>query len=183
MNAKAPPTAAAPAAAAPVSAWVRIGVVGRPHGIRGALKVHLDNPDSETLKKGLKVRLEHGARVVDDVVATVGNGMLTLEKVPDRTAAEGLVGALFCVQRADFVADEDAVYLVDFVGHRVVDVEGKDLGVIVGFTDNTAQPLAEVKRPDGKIALVPFVPPIVHEVKDDVVVMIVPEGLFDLDEE
>lgn len=167
--------------------WVRIGVVGRPHGIRGALHIHLDNPKSETLKPGLKVRLDRAGKVSDDVVGTVGPGTVTLGHVPDRTAAEALVGALFCVQRKDFVVDEAAVYLIDTIGKDVVDAAGVLLGRIVGFTDNGAQPLAEIKRPDvagvvGRVVLVPFVPPIVQDV-GDVVVLQVPEGLFELDDE
>lgn len=159
-------------------------MVGRPHGVRGLLKIHLDNPGSKTLEKGLVVRLEHNGAVVDDVVASVGGGIFGLVKCPDRNAAELMVGAVLLVQRKDFDDDDDdAVYLVDNVGKAVVDVDGAALGVIVGFGDNGAQPLAEVKTPAGKIVLVPFVPPIVDRVGDDVVVLRVPEGLFTLDED
>lgn len=165
-----------------MSDWIRIGVIGRPHGIKGALKVHLDNPDSDTLEKGLPVRLEHNGVVKDHVVALVGGGHVGFVGIADRTAAEPLVGALLLAQRADFDDDDDAVYLVDNVGKAVVDVAGNALGVIDGFSDNGAQALAEVKTPAGKIVLVPFVPPIVDSVGDKVVLR-VPEGLFNLDDE
>lgn len=162
--------------------WIRIGVIGRPHGIKGALKVHLDNPDSDTLEQGLPVRLALGGKVTDHVVAHVGGGHIGLVALPDRTAAEAWVGAILLAQRADFDDDDDAVYLVDNVGKAVVDVDGNDLGVIDGFSDNGAQALAEVKTPAGKIVLVPFVPPIVDSVGEKVVLR-VPEGLFNLDDE
>ena len=162
--------------------WIRLGVLGRPHGVRGAFKIHCDNPDSDTLEKGLAIRLQHAGRDVDHVVASVGGGIVSLEGIADRTGAEALVGAVVFVKRDDFDDDDDAVYLVDAVGKGVVDVAGNDLGVIAGFTDNGAQPLAEVKTPGGKLVLVPFVPPIVDSVGEKVVLR-VPEGLFTLDEE
>ena len=115
------------------------------------------------------------------VVASAANGVVALVDVVDRTAAEAFVGAVVSVDRADFVDDDRGVYLVDLVGKAVTD-NGVDVGVIVGFTDNGAQHLAEIRRADGKTALVPFLPPLLVSV-GDVVEMSLPAGLFDLDEE
>lgn len=161
---------------------VRIGVIGRPHGVRGALKFHGEDKESRTLRKGLTVWLsfaDQGPRPV--VVASAANGVVTLVDVADRTAAEAYVGAVVSVDRADFVDDDGGVYLVDLVGKAVTD-NGVDVGVIVGFTDNGAQHLAELRRADGKTALVPFLPPLLVSV-GDVVEMSLPAGLFDLDED
>ena len=160
---------------------MRVGVIGRPHGVRGALKLHLDNPGGETVHAGLAIHLTHGKRELDDVVVTVGSGIVTLKGVPDRNAAELLVGAIVLVRREDFVDDDDAVYLIDAIGKQVVDVSGVVLGSITGFSSNGAQPLAEIRTPEGKNVLVPFVPPIVKDV-GVVVVLEVPEGLFSVDD-
>ncbi len=162
---------------------MRIGVVGRPHGVRGLLKLHLDNRDSKTLRKGLVLRLVRaGVADVSDVVATVGPGIVSLEKVPDRTAAEALVGAEVFVSRTDFVDDEAEVFLIDAIGKDVVDDKGVVLGRIAAFSTNGAQPLAEVVTPAGKTVLVPFVPPIVQRIAD-VIELAPPAGLFDVDDE
>lgn len=168
---------------------MRVGVIGRPHGVRGALKIHLDNPDGETVHAGLGVHLQvaadptkkQPARAFDDVVVTLGSGICTLKSVADRNAAELLVGAVVFVRREDFVEDEAAVYLIDTIGKDVVDGAGVVLGRITGFSSNGAQPLAEVLTPAGKRVLVPFVPPIVREVAA-VVVLDAPDGLFTLDD-
>ena len=168
---------------------MRVGVIGRPHGVRGALKIHLDNPDGETLHPGLPIHVvvaadptkKRPARAFDDVVVTLGSGILTLKASPDRNAAETLVGAVIYVRREDFVPDEDAVYLIDTIGKDVVDGAGVVLGNITGFSTNGAQPLAEVLTPAGKRVLVPFVPPIVREV-GAVVVLDAPDGLFTVDD-
>ncbi|MDP2340789.1 MAG: PRC-barrel domain-containing protein [Deltaproteobacteria bacterium] len=177
-------------------------MIGRPHGIRGALKIHLDNPDGETLHVGLAIHLvtpgtlgptnharaasksaapKPAIREIDDVIVTLGPGIITLKGVPDRNAAELLVGAQVFVRREDFVEDENAVFLVDAIGKSVVDVKGLVLGSITGFSSNGAQPLAEILTPEGKRVLVPFVPPIVKEI-GAVVVLEVPEGLFNVDD-
>lgn len=167
---------------------MRVGVIGRPHGVRGALKIHLDNPDGETLHPGLQIHLQapalppaKTARELDDVIVTLGSGIVTLKAVPDRNAAERLVGAVVWVRREDFKPDQDAVYLIDTIGKDVVDGVGVVLGKIMGFSTNGAQPLAEVLTPAGKRVLVPFVSPIVREV-GVTVILDVPEGLFSVDD-
>lgn len=172
----------------PSDVWIRLGVIGRPHGIRGALKLHLDNPDSETLRAGLEVRLVVGnaaPRLI--TIEKLQPGIVTLRGLADRTAAEALRHAVVEVRRSDFVDvddDDDGVdaFLVDLIGAPVRTVDGVALGTILGFTDNVAQTLAEV-RPLGKgpSVLVPFVPPIVHGIDDDGVVLAPPPGLFDDD--
>lgn len=158
-------------------------MIGRPHGVRGLLKLHLDNRDSKTVRKGLVLRLVRaGVADVSDVITSVSPGIVALEKVPDRNAAEALVGAEVFVKRSDFVEDEAEVFLIDAIGKDVVDDKGTLLGRIAAFSTNGAQPLAEVVTPAGKRVLVPFVPPIVQRIAE-VVELAPPAGLFDVDEE
>lgn len=163
--------------------WVRMGVMGRPHGIQGAVKAHLDDPHSKTLRKGLRVRLsdDDGARGAEEHrVVRYAAGVLSLDDIHDRTAAERLTGKVLSVRRADFPADDAAVYLVDVVGLPARTPAGLELGVIRHFLDNGAQPLAGIETKKGEV-LVPFVPPILVEVAADHVVLAPPPGLFDED--
>lgn len=181
------PAPAPDAASTPASAWVRIGVVGRPHGVRGALRIHLDNPDSELLDPGLSVRLrkEERARVREAVYAVAnvfgGGDRVELEDLGDRDDAEAWRGAEVAVRREDFPPlEEDESYLIDLVGARVTDPAGRELGVIEAFTDNGAQPLAVVRTTAGPVDL-PFVPGLVASVDEaaKVVVVDAPVGLFE----
>jgi 16S rRNA processing protein RimM len=161
-----------------MTTWVRLGVVGRPHGVRGALKVHLDNPKSTALRAGRKVRLVvQDSAAMHDVVA-YGGGVLSLGGVVDRDGAERLTHAIVEIARVDL---GDDVLLIDVIGRDVVDVDGRALGRIVRFHDNGAQPVAELKTPDGRAVLVPFVAPIVVALGEQVV-LAPPRGLFDEDE-
>jgi 16S rRNA processing protein RimM len=157
--------------------WVRLGVVGRPHGIRGAVKLHLDNPKSSALRAGRRVRLILDGVPSSHEVASYGGGVLSLVGVSERGAAERLTHGVLEVARADL---GDDVLLVDVIGRDVVDVDGRVLGRIACFHDNGAQPVAEVATPDRRVVLVPFVPPIVSSIGERVV-LAPPPGLFDDD--
>lgn len=169
--------------------WVLVGRVSRPHGVRGGLKVELENPDSALLATGLKVKLQRrsGAGKEATVTRVYGGSNVELDTCDDRNTAESLRGVEVWVRRADFPpVDDDETYLIDLIGARVVHREGHDLGVIEAFSDNGAQPLAEVRTSAAKtLVLVPFVPPIVQAVDEAArcVVLAPPAGLFDDDAE
>lgn len=158
--------------------WVSVGVIARAHGIKGALKLHLWNDDSDVLVAGLAVRIGK----LDKRVARYASGVLELDGLSDRNVAETMQGHEVFVRRADFPAPEDSgeVYLVDLVGASVVDEKGGALGIIEGVTDNGAQPLLIVKRGAAEV-LVPFVDAIVKEATRERVVLAPPAGLFDED--
>jgi 16S rRNA processing protein RimM len=158
--------------------WVRIGVVGRPHGVKGALKIHLDNPDSQTLHSGLSVHCIKAGKTHTLTITKIGSGIITFEGFSDRTMAEGMVNAELQVRRSDFVDDDDdSAFLIDLLGTPIVDMAGVALGTLVSFIDSGPQLLAEVKTPSGRVVLVPFVPPIVNNLGPPVV-LAPPGGLF-----
>lgn len=162
-------------------AWVRVGVVARPHGVRGGLKLHLDNPDSELLRPDLTLRLGDDEHVV---VRVLGDARVMLADVSSREAAEALRAREVFVRREDFPPpSEDEAYLIDLVGARVVHADdGRLLGVVERFSDNGAQPLAEIKTPaGGGLRLMPFVPGIVTDVDEaaGVITVAPPEGLLE----
>ncbi len=177
--------------------WIYIGRVARPHGVRGAVKLHLENPGGELLRDGLVLRLEirqtpagkpaSAKTVTRDVTITrvYGGANVDLEDVGDRDAAEALRDARVHVRRSEFPAPgDDETYLVDLIGCEVRHTDGRLLGVLESFSDNRAQPLAEVRTPQdegGALVLVPFVPGIVADVSESrrLVVLAPPLGLFE----
>jgi 16S rRNA processing protein RimM len=170
--------------------WVSLGVVARPHGIQGALKLHLWQGESEALHAGLELQLADAAEPSGwriHRVKSYAAGVLHLEDVRDRTAAEAVQGKEVRVRRADFPQDEVSTYLVDLVGAVVEDASGRALGTVHGFSDNGAQALLEVRTAAGAEVLVPFVEPIVVSIEEGEggqpgrVVLAPPGGLFDED--
>jgi 16S rRNA processing protein RimM len=161
--------------------WVSLGVVARAHGIKGGLKLHLWNENTAVLRGGLEVKV--GGKLCR--VNAYAAGLLHLAGVDDRNAAEALQGQEISARRADFPEDDTSTYLVDIVGARVEDTQGRVLGVVTSFGDNGAQALLAVTTPGpgGKSSevLVPYVPPIVQHVERGRVVLQPPPGMFDDD--
>lgn len=176
--------------AASAGDWVSFGHIAKAHGIKGGVRLHLWNEATETLRPGLVVQLRAPGQPPRDttVAAVYGPGLVRLEGVVDRNAAEPLRGAEVFIRRADFPPpDEGERYLIDLIGAVVVDEQGAVLGTLAGFVEETAQPLAEIAVPGrAEPVLVPFVPPIVVRVEDDAapirVVLAPPLGLFDLEQ-
>jgi len=148
-------------------AWVPLGEVARPHGVRGELRVRLYNPDSDLLLEAeeVLVRLKDGdehevsvdrARRADDAI------LLKLHSIDDRDRADELRGAILSMKRADFPPlDEGEFYYCDVVGTNVVvrdDAGGeRPFGTVEGFR---AYPSVEVivirTRPDRDAVEIPI---------------------------
>jgi 16S rRNA processing protein RimM len=123
--------------------WVPLAVVGRPHGVRGEVRAHPFDRDSDLLLEldEVLVRFVEGERKgeehevsIDGARGTNDAILVKLHAVDDRNAAEELRGAQLCVKRRDFPPiDEGEFYACDVVGARVVaEVEGRDeeIGVL-----------------------------------------------------
>jgi 16S rRNA processing protein RimM len=89
------------------SRWVEVGVIARPHGVRGELRVSLHNKDSQVLFSvdEVLVRLPDGvehevsvdaARPADQAV------LMRLHSIDDRDRAEQVRGSRVFVRRSDF---------------------------------------------------------------------------------
>lgn len=110
-----------------------MGVV-HAHGLRGELKLVLDHESSTLRWVGLSVLLEPrggGASRMARVTSfrrAGAVGIVALEGIADRTAAEAVAGAILSVAREDLPEPaEDEVYLADLEGLDV-EAEGRRVG-------------------------------------------------------
>jgi len=163
--------------------WICLGRILKPHGIRGALNTKLDNPNSETLRPGLRLKLQKsgGAAQFFEVESFHAGRLLNLKDIVDRTVAEKLTGSLMYVAREDFPKiASDEIYLTDMINFEVLSSEGENLGTVEGFSDNGAQTILEVRSRSGGIGLIPYVKPLIEKVDPDAKKIIVnlPNGLF-----
>src|SRR5437764_14759492 len=94
---------------------VRVGYVSGAHGLRGALRVRMDNPASEILQRGGQLYLSqsHGPakyeiaqvqRASRGVIKIMLNGISAIEQ------AEGLRGAIVMVDASDLPAPAPAEF-------------------------------------------------------------------------
>lgn len=118
---------------------VVLGAITRPHGVRGEVRVHRFNPDSELileLERVLLVREDAaGGRVLDErkVLSSKRSGdadVLRLEGLARVEDAEALRGVEVAARRAWLPPpDEDELYHVDLIGMRVVEA-GAEIGEV-----------------------------------------------------
>ena len=106
-------------------------MVGRPHGVRGLVRVHSYTADPADLTAYGALTDERGGQWS---VTWRGEGVAELRDdrgrlVADRTAAEKLVNMQLFIERAQLPpAEEDEFYLADLVGLEAMDGSGRALG-------------------------------------------------------
>lgn len=168
------------------SSHILVGVVARPHGVRGELCVdwHADSP--ELLDGPLWLRLgsrpPRPARVAQWRMHK-GRPLVLFEGVADRDAAEALRGAELLVAREDLpdIAD-DEFYVEDMIGCAVLLESGRRIGALEHVEFPAGQPLWSIRADDGKEILFPAQPQFIAAFDPDApsVTIAPPEGLLDI---
>ena len=154
---------------------VVVGRVGKPHGLRGevTVEVRTDEPDRR-FAAGTTLRAEplrgsassHSSLTVAATRWHQGRLLVTFEQLVDRTTAEGARGLVLhaTVDADDHPEDPDEYYDHQLVGLLACDLDGRELGEVTGVSHGGAQDLLQIRTPDGRDTLVPFVKDLVPEV-------------------
>lgn len=144
------------------------GVVGRPHGTGGYLKVtslsgeldHFRSLKDIVLVGGTKrtqMRIEH--------VRTTGNGVLMkLEGVDSPEAARAYTGLEIWVPRDEAAPLGDEEYYVADVCGCILEFDGATVGEIAAVCEGGNGMLLDVARRDGGRVFVPFIPEFIGDV-------------------
>ena len=148
--------------AEPVS-WVELGVVARPQGVKGEIRVHVFNPDSTLLEELAEVFLigEAGEEPALVGIQSARRGpkatLLRLEGVSSREDADALRGYTLCVPRSALPElDEGEYYHADLIGLEAFE-RGESIGTVVDVLDYPSAECLKVERPDGFLE-VPMLP-------------------------
>ncbi len=163
----------------------------KPHGVRGEVAVHL-----QTDRPG--VRFAPGAEVLLDgepaaIVSSrphQGRWLVRFEGIGDRTAAEGLRGAVLTAPPLDGDDETDTFWVHELVGLTVLDEHGGVIGEVtdhIELSPSAGYDMLEVRRPSGAELLLPAVDELVEarETEEGELVLVVvdpPAGLLDEDE-
>ena len=141
--------------------YLRIGVVLKPQGIKGELKVLplTDDPRRfaqlreiylEGVKGGYEKRALLRAAVREDAV------YCTVAGIEDRAAAEALRGRYLCVDREHAIQPpKDRYFVCDMIGCGVWDSLGNSLGILEEVTETGANDVYSIRSDSGKTLLVP----------------------------
>jgi 16S rRNA processing protein RimM len=138
---------------------ILMGVIGRPHGVRGQVRVtsYADDltaygPLSDA--NGRRFVLRWRGEGVAEIAELVGGAEM---KVADRSAAETLTNTRLYVDRAQLPEpEEDEFYLADLIGLAALDAAGARLGTIGAVHDYGAGASLEITCEGASALLVPF---------------------------
>jgi 16S rRNA processing protein RimM len=154
---------------------IEIGIVTKPHGIRGEVHVRLYNLDSPVLDKLPAVLLRRREAQDDDAQALrmsieearptpAGTWLVRFAGVHTRDDAETLRGATLRLRRSELPAPApDEVYVEDLPGLDAFDPHGTALGSVRDVYSNGAQEVLVVATASGDVE-VPYVAAHVGEV-------------------
>jgi 16S rRNA processing protein RimM len=145
---------------------IRVGVVGRAHGVHGAIRVFTDEAQSDSLLRVKKVYLGEDENEFNILHATrCGRFIaLELEGICDRDKAFEHTGEVVRISRKSLKPLRNAYYACDLAGMEIHDETGKTWGTVKEVVPGTAQDLLRYERVDGGFGLVPFVSAHVGEV-------------------
>ena len=157
-----------------------VGRIGRAHGVHGELYVTLITDRVERLASG--ARLLAGSQwltVVESREQQQLKWLVRFEGVDDRTAAEKLTNSSLLAEPLPDVGedgdgDDDALWVHELIGSRVVDHQGIVRGTCVAVIDNPAHDILELDS--GALVPVTFV----VSCRAGTTTIDPPDGLFDL---
>lgn len=137
--------------------WIELGVIARPHGVLGEVRVHVFNPESTLLEELAEVFLigddDEEPYLVE--VESTRRGpkalLMQLAGVSSREGAEALRGYKLCVPRDALPElEEGEYYYADLIGLQAFD--GKvAIGEVTDVIDYPSAECLKIERPGGYI--------------------------------
>ncbi len=135
--------------------WIELGVVARPHGVTGEIRVHVFNPDSTLLRELGEVFLIGGdgeePTLVDIVSTRQGSKVLLmrLAGVGSLEGADALRGHKLSVPRQALPPlEEGEYYHADLIGLEAFD-GSESIGPVIDVVDYPSAECLKIQRPGG----------------------------------
>ena len=164
-----------------------VGIVHRPHGLKGELSVEIATDFPERFAPGARLTWKRGDEVRElAIVSARPHGrrlLVAFEGLRDVDAARGLAGGdLLVAEENAFAAPAGFYFSHEIEGFRGEDPRGRLLGVVQGLSRTAAGPMLMLEVAGKKETLVPFVEEMVLKIDRDGrrIVLDLPEGLLDL---
>lgn len=165
----------------------KVGRMGRPHGLRGELKVSIEEIYFEDVVQQDSLLIAVGSQYVPHFVEAwrSGGNLVKLEDIDDKEAAQMLQqreiylpAHLLTISTEDIPADNP---FEQYLGYLISDTEFGPVGKINEIVDLPEHYLAEVSY-QGKTIMIPLHADLIEGIDESkrVLLMDLPEGLFEL---
>ena len=134
----------------------RIGLIVKPHGVKGEVKVISLTDDSEKFRRIKRVMIDGRNYGITSVKTSNDAVYLSFDGIADRNAAEFLRGKYIEINRADEEPlEEFSYYVSDMLSSVIVLTDGETLGKIIDVTSAKTD-VFTVKTDFGKTVRFPF---------------------------
>ncbi len=136
--------------------FLHVAVIIGAHGVKGELKalVLSEHPDRLQELSELSLLTAGGLfvrRVKISARKAHGHDIVKIDDLDDRDEAQALKGCYLSVTREEAAPlPEGRFYIRDLIGLKVVDEQRGEIGYLRAVSDNNAQDIYEIKRPELK---------------------------------
>ena len=133
----------------------KIGLVLKPQGIKGELKVQSLSGDVNRFKNLKEVLIDDKTYRISRTSVSGNTAFVLLSGVNDRNAAETFRGKFLCVKREDAIElKKDEYFIADLIGLKLCTEDGT-VGKITDVT-NAKTDVITVLTEDGRVLRFPF---------------------------
>ncbi len=150
--------------------YISVGKILNFHGIHGEAKVGFSKNQEDFLKKLDFIWINKNDKYIKLEIKNIRFNkkfaLIKFDKINSINEIISYKGCLIFIEQS-FIREnlEDNEFLIDeLTGLDVFDPEGKNIGVIVGVSNNGSNDLLSIKGQSKKISLVPFVKELVPNV-------------------
>lgn len=139
--------------------YLRIGLIVRPHGVKGTLKIEPETFDNSRFSVLCDAYLENkGTYTPIEITSSSCNGstvLINIKGITTRDQAEALRNQFICVDRQHAAQLPDGKYFItDMIGCTVFDSLGNKLGILSDCYQYPANDVYEIKS-NGRTLTVP----------------------------
>lgn len=159
---------------------IRIGTIGKPHGVRGAFVVN-GAIDAEAMRPGFEMRAGGRLLTVEQSGGTADRPIVTVREIDDRDAAAALRGESLLARRGALTPlGEGEWYASDLEGMEVRGGSGELLGVVERLVNMPSVDVLEVRSAEGGALLVPMIGDAISAIDAETRTVTVDENFLDL---
>jgi len=144
-----------------------IGIITKPQGIRGEMRVlpTTDDPTRFSLLLGEEVFINNAPYKLTGTRQQKGLVIIKLEGINDRTQAESFAERKICIpEEKALPLSENEYYVRDLIGLRVQTVENEELGIISRVFNTNANDVYVIEAFEGDDFMIPAIKDVVLSV-------------------